>query len=74
MPGTDCRAFFIDNPASTDLPVGYYQLDAMMIAMKVGIPTVNGYSGFAPNEAFTMVPTGAEYKYRILQWLSSKWR
>ena len=60
----------MDNPGSTDLPTGYYQLDAMMIAMKVGIPTVNGYSGFAPNLAFTMVPQGAEYEYRILQWLT----
>jgi len=69
-PGPNCSAFFIDNPASTDLPAGYYQLDAMMIAMKVGIPTVNGYSGFAPNEAFAMVPAGAEYKYRVLMWLT----
>ena len=71
-PGLNCRAFFIDNPASTDLPAGYFQLDAMMIAMKVGIPTVNGYSGFAPNEAFTMVPTGSEYKYRVLSWLTQR--
>ncbi len=69
-PRIDCQAFFISNPDSTDLPVGYYQLDAMMISMKLGIPTVNGYSGFAPNVAFTLVPTGVEYEYRIRQWLS----
>ncbi len=70
QPTIDCQAFFISNPGSTDLPVGYYQLDAMMISMKLGIPTVNGYSGFAPDVAFTLVPTGAEYEYRIRQWLS----
>jgi hypothetical protein len=68
-PGTPCATFFINNSPSADLPVGYYQLDAMMISMKLGIPTVNGYSGFAPAEVFTMVPTGAEYKYEILKWL-----
>jgi hypothetical protein len=69
QPSLACRAFFITNPASVDLPVGYYELDAMMIAMKLGLPTVNGYSGFAPDAAFSLVPHGPEYKYRILQWL-----
>jgi hypothetical protein len=66
-----CRAFFISNPASNDLPVGYYELDAMMISMKIGRPTINGYSGFAPSAAFSLVPQGAEYEYRIMQWLDA---
>ncbi len=68
-PAPGCQSFFIINPTETDLPVGYYQLDAMMISMKLGIPTINGYSGFAPNEVFTMVPSGIEYKYKMLRWL-----
>jgi len=68
-PQMHCEAFFINDYEFDDLPFGYYQLDAMMISMNLGIPTVNGYSGFEPHEAFTLVPRGAEYKYRILDWL-----
>jgi hypothetical protein len=68
-PEINCTAFFINNAESTDLPFGYYHLDAMMISMNLGIPTVNGYSGFEPHQAFTLVPRGTEYKYRILDWL-----
>jgi hypothetical protein len=68
-PAGHCGAFFINNVASADLPVGYYQLDAMMTAMGTGIPTINGYSGIVPDEVFAMVPSGIEYKYRILDWL-----
>ncbi len=68
-PSSDCRAFFISNPTRLDMPIGYYQLDAMMIAMKFGIPTVNGYSGIGPDPVFAMVPSGIEYEYGILRWL-----
>lgn len=68
-PGRDCRAFFIANPTTLDLPVGYYQLDAMMIGMKFDLPTVNGYSGIGPDPVFSMVPAGIEYQYGILNWL-----
>jgi hypothetical protein len=68
-PPQACKAFFINNSATTDLPFGYYQLDAMMIGMHLGIPTVNGYSGFEPDEAFTLAPNGPEYRYRMMDWL-----
>jgi hypothetical protein len=68
-PATGCKAFFINNAPSSDLPIGYYQLDAMMVSMRADIPTVNGYSGIAPNEVFTLVPAGIEYTYKILRWL-----
>ncbi len=69
-PTTHCAGFFINNAPAADVPPGYYQLDAMMIGMKLGIPTVNGYSGIAPSNVFSMMPSGAEYKYGILQWLA----
>lgn len=68
-PTSACKAFFVNDADSNGLPVGYYQLDAMMISMKTGIPTVNGYSGITPNEAFSIRPTGVEYTYKILKWL-----
>ncbi len=68
-PAGDCRAFYIANPSQLDLPIGYYQLDAMMVGMKLGIPTVNGYSGIGPDPVFSMVPAGPEYQYGIMNWL-----
>ncbi len=68
-PAADCQAFFIDHPSRLDLPVGYYQLDAMMVGMKLGLPTINGYSGIGPDPAFSMAPSGAEYQYDIMNWL-----
>jgi hypothetical protein len=65
----ECEAFFINNAPDPALPPAYYQLDAMMISMNLGLPTVNGYSGLTPNEVFDMVPAGIEYKYKILKWL-----
>ncbi|MFH1185502.1 MAG: hypothetical protein V1755_10760 [Chloroflexota bacterium] len=70
-PAVQCDAFFINNVESDDLPFGYYQLDAMMVSMQLGIPTINGYSGFEPHEAFTLVPKGVEYKSKIMDWLRS---
>ena len=68
-PANGCQAFFINNLPTTDLPVGYYQLDAMMISMNLRLPTLNGYSGMSPNEVFSMLPSGVEYKFRMLKWL-----
>ncbi len=68
-PAGECQAFFLSNPPGLDLPIGYYQLDAMMIAMKLGIPTVNGYSGIGPDPVFAIVPTGVDYEYGIMRWL-----
>jgi len=71
-PQAECSAFYINNANSEDLPFGYYELDAMMIGMHLSIPTVNGYSGFEPHRAFTLIPKGVEYKYRVLDWLQEQ--
>jgi hypothetical protein len=71
-PEQDCEAFYVTNASADGAPFGYHQLDAMMIGMKLGMPTVNGYSGFEPHEAFTLIPRGPEYKYRTLDWLRGR--
>lgn len=68
-PDSHCEAFYVVNAEPANLPIGYYQNDAMMVTMKLGIPTANGYSGFQPHGAFALRPAGHEYQYRILQWL-----
>ncbi|HET6846025.1 MAG TPA: hypothetical protein VFH29_04280 [Anaerolineales bacterium] len=72
VPSVDCAAFYTINASPQGLPIGYYELDAMMIGMRLVIPTVNGYSGFEPHEAFHLVPKGPEYHYLILDWLQSR--
>jgi hypothetical protein len=43
---TDCRSFYIvTEPGQLWTTV---QIDAMLVAQRVGIPTINGYSGFFP--------------------------
>jgi hypothetical protein len=71
-PEAGCDAFYINHVAVDDLPIGYYQLDAIMIGMQLRIPTVNGYSGIEPHEAFRLAPMGVEYKYQILDWLQGR--
>jgi hypothetical protein len=72
-PPTLCKAFYAEGAARDEgQPLGYYELDAMMIAMRSGIPTINGYSGIAPADAFTITPAGAEYRYKVMDWLKSR--
>jgi hypothetical protein len=70
VPTFNCEAFYIDNAPSSDQPGLYYQVDAMMVSMKLNIPTVNGYSGILPADVFSMFPSGEEYQNKILEWLS----
>lgn len=64
-PTMACNAFYIYDDSISGQPAGNDQLDAMMISMKSGIPTVNGYSGFTPDPAFSLTPSGVEYKFKI---------
>jgi hypothetical protein len=43
---TDCRSFYIASEPGQ--PPSIVQIDAMLVAQRVGIPTINGYSGNFP--------------------------
>lgn len=47
MPPAECRSFLVDDRSvvSEDL---FYETDAMWMTLKTGLPTLNGYSGWAP--------------------------
>lgn len=45
-PPAECSSFFVVDPTRT--PYDGVSIDAMLIALLVGIPTVNGYSGQTP--------------------------
>ena len=68
-PQVPCRAFFMSDAPPDDAPYGSLHMDAVMISMQLGIPTVNGYSGIEPHKAFGLAPRGIEYRYRVLDWL-----
>ncbi len=47
-PPSACASFFIVSPATPDRPGFANQVDAMLIARRYNIPTLNGYSGWSP--------------------------
>jgi hypothetical protein len=49
VPGPgECRVFYVADSKPAAKPTYAYQIDAMLISQRVGIPTVNGYSGWEP--------------------------
>lgn len=46
-------------------------VDAMMIAMEYGVPTVNGYSGLTPLD-YDIDVSSADYEVQVAEWLSSR--
>jgi hypothetical protein len=69
-PKNNCEAFYINNVPVSDQPYWDFQVDALMLSMSLKIPTINGYSGSMPDNVFSMIPSGIEYKIKILKWLS----
>lgn len=43
-----CRVFYLADSVPDDRATYAYQIDAMLISQRVGIPTINGYSGWEP--------------------------
>ena len=72
LPDRRCKAFFITDSRGLEGAVGDQQSEAMMVAMRLGIPTINGYSGIAPHDAFKLTPVGSEYRYQVLDWLVAR--
>ncbi|HLY55152.1 MAG TPA: hypothetical protein VKS60_06325 [Stellaceae bacterium] len=55
-PPEGCRAFYVaERPGAPDdvLDESFQQIDAMLLAERLGVPTLNGYSAWAP-EGWTM--------------------
>ena len=43
-----CRSFYVVDPADPSLPFYESQIDAMLAAQKLGLPTINGYTAYHP--------------------------
>ncbi len=69
-----CRSFFM-KPASADYMSrtgdmwGLYSIDAMFIALKTGIPTLNGYSALLPPGWSMSHADDATYPQNVDEWI-----
>lgn len=67
-PPASCETFFaIGKPG--DVLFDPTHVDAMMIAMKFGIPTVNGYSGLSPLD-YEIDLSSPDYEAQVAEWLT----
>lgn len=66
-PPRDCDAFFLLPPSWSQDPA-QLPVDAMMVAMATGLPTVNGYSGMAP-KGYDLDPASPDYATQVVAWL-----
>ena len=65
-PPDDCIAFAVLPPADRD--PDHSSIDAMLIAQRIGLPTVNGYSGWVP-EGWDLRPGTDSYATELREWL-----
>ena len=68
-PPAGCTSFFVTR--STDHPPPAYvsSIDAMLIGQRVGLPTVNGFSGqFPPGYGDVADPAAAGYRAAVARW------
>jgi hypothetical protein len=68
-PPRDCKVFYVKKIDSPEKPVWSYQTDALMISMKLNLPTLNGYSGLEPKGWTLHDPAGILYGQSIGRWL-----
>jgi hypothetical protein len=66
LPPTGCRSFFVAANASKSNPD--QQVDAILIAQRVGLPTVNGYSGLAPPGWPLGDVKNSAYRSQVWEW------
>jgi hypothetical protein len=69
-PPGECRSFYI-----TSEPGQFWatvQIDAMLVAQRVSLPTINGYSGFFPPTWYLYYPTNADYEQNARAWAAQR--
>ena len=66
-PPEECTSFDLD--ARPDRNPDHASIDAMLIAQRTGVPTVNGYSGWQP-DGWTLVPGSPAYAENVDAWVA----
>ena len=75
-PPRECQAFFVsparDQDSSTLVNAVYpHNVDAMMIAERVNLPTINGFASFNPSDWDFAYPNKPDYPVRIEKYAAS---
>ena len=66
----DCRSFYIAYEPGQ--PPTSVQIDAMLVAQKIGIPTINGYSGNVPIGWNLLDSAAASYEQNARAWAAHR--
>lgn len=65
-----CKYFFIQQKQNLAAePQWRYQVDALMVSMKLDIPTINGYSGLSPSKWHLGNVSSLVYTYYVYEWI-----
>jgi hypothetical protein len=72
-----CRSFFIQRgSAAYDARSGHiwslYGVDAMFVSLTYRVPTLNGYSAWAPIGWALADPTSPEYEREVREWIAAR--
>ena len=67
---SDCRSFYIATEPGQ--PSTIVQIDAMLVAQRIGIPTINGYSGNFPFEWDLYNATDVNYERNARAWAAHR--
>ncbi len=66
-----CTSFFVTDSRPNQIPYFQFQTSAMLISQRVGVPTLNGYSGDTPTGWGLMSPDAADYRATVKAWTSA---
>jgi hypothetical protein len=68
-PPARCRTFYIVDSSRKNLPWYAYQTEAMVISERLRVPTINGYSGWAPQDWTLLNPLDTGYTSAVAAWV-----
>ena len=63
-----CRSFYVVDSAAPEMPFFEFQLDAMLVGQRIGLPTVNGYTGYNPSSWDLEEPGLPGYSAALISW------
>jgi len=68
-PPASCQAFYIVDSSRKNLPFFAYQTEAMVISQRLRLPTINGYTGYYPQDWTLVNPKDPGYRQAVVAWV-----
>lgn len=69
-PPPECRSFFVTDTERPDMISYEFEIDAMLVSERVGLPTLNGYSGETPAKWGLYFPGKPSYRVFVSRWMA----